>query len=446
MAIPATQVWEVRPTNGTANAGGGFDPSVASPGTDYSQQDAVQIAYTDLVIGGTTTRLTSAGNAFTSAHVGNTIAITGGTGFTTGLYSVRSVSGSAATMDRSVGTGGSTGGTGNLGGARSGFTVGTTTLQASLVAGNKTWVKNEAWNEAVSFTVAGSTTQPMVIEGYNTSRGDVPTGSSRPVNNRASAAGDGITLTVGNYRFYNIMVTAAGDAGVSTSSSIMMVNCRLYGNTGEGFEPTSGGGHTFINCEFDTNGTQGVGGTQFLGTLLGCYSHDNTGGGTTAPNSQATYLFCIFEANSAYNVSEGGGTLQMLNCTVNGAVGATADGVIYTNNGTQTYLYNNIFSNNGRYGVNGNDVDGSQSNYNDFFGNTTAARNNFVTGPNDLALDPTFTNAGAGDFSIGTNLKAAGFPGTFPAGLSTGYLDIGAVQRQESGGGGLAANPLRGFL
>lgn len=40
------------------------------------------------------------------------------------------------------------------------------------------------------------------------------------------------------------------------------------------------------------------------------------------------------------------------------------------------------------------------------------------------------------DFSIGTNLKAKGFPGAFPAGLTTSYLDIGAAQRQEAGGGG----------
>lgn len=51
------------------------------------------------------------------------------------------------------------------------------------------------------------------------------------------------------------------------------------------------------------------------------------------------------------------------------------------------------------------------------------------------------------DFSIGTNLKAQGNPGAFPAALSTGYLDIGAVQRQEAGGGGgLASNPIGGFV
>ena len=35
------------------------------------------------------------------------------------------------------------------------------------------------------------------------------------------------------------------------------------------------------------------------------------------------------------------------------------------------------------------------------------------------------------NFAIGTNLRAAGFPGAYPAGLTTGYTDVGAVQRCE---------------
>lgn len=80
MALPATIVFEVRPTNGTADAGGGFDPSVASPGTDFSQQDAVQQAYTDLVIGATTTQLTSALFPLGASLVGNNITLVSGAG------------------------------------------------------------------------------------------------------------------------------------------------------------------------------------------------------------------------------------------------------------------------------------------------------------------------------------------------------------------------------
>ena len=39
------------------------------------------------------------------------------------------------------------------------------------------------------------------------------------------------------------------------------------------------------------------------------------------------------------------------------------------------------------------------------------------------------------NFALGTNLKALGTPALFPGGLTTGYTDIGAVQRQEAGGG-----------
>ena len=47
MALSAGVVWEVRTTGDDTN-GGGFDSTVTSPGTDYSQQTAAQITYTDL--------------------------------------------------------------------------------------------------------------------------------------------------------------------------------------------------------------------------------------------------------------------------------------------------------------------------------------------------------------------------------------------------------------
>ncbi len=40
------------------------------------------------------------------------------------------------------------------------------------------------------------------------------------------------------------------------------------------------------------------------------------------------------------------------------------------------------------------------------------------------------------NFAVGTNLKALGFPGAFPAALTTAYTDIGGAQRQEAGSGG----------
>lgn len=55
---------------------------------------------------------------------------------------------------------------------------------------------------------------------------------------------------------------------------------------------------------------------------------------------------------------------------------------------------------------------------------------------NDVVLgsDP-FTNAAGGDYSVGTDLQAQGWPTALPGVSTNTYIDIGAAQRQEAGGG-----------
>lgn len=45
------------------------------------------------------------------------------------------------------------------------------------------------------------------------------------------------------------------------------------------------------------------------------------------------------------------------------------------------------------------------------------------------------------NFGIGSNLVGLGYPGAFPAALSTGYMDIGAVQKQVTGSSGMLYLP-----
>ena len=440
MALPATLVWENRPTNGTANAGGGFDPSVASPGTDFSQQDAVQVAYTDLVIDAVTnTDITSAASPFGATAVGNNITITSGTGFTAGIYNIRSVSGVIATMDRAVGTVGSTGGVGNLGGARSGFTVGTTTLEASLVAGNTVWVKKEAWNESPNFTVAGTAAAPIIIEGYNAVRGDAPTGANRPTNDRAGVGTVAFTMGATGYIVKHLIAKSAGTVGFSQAggASVIFLNCRATANGSDGW--FNGSLVHLIQCEADANTGKGVNASSGTFSIVGSNLHDNTSNGfNTTSNVGLICAHSLVEANGATGILHTGTTAYGLltNLTVDGNTGASSDGFSTGSNIARRVAMNCIFSNNGRYGWTSTAGNASWADFNDYFGNATAARDGGVmTGAGDSAADPTFTNRAAGDFSIGTNLKALGFPGLFPGGLSTGYLDIGAVQRQEPAGG-----------
>ena len=88
------------------------------PGTDFSRQDAAQHSYTDLVIDAVTnTSITSAGRAFTPVDVGNVLNVTSGTGFTVQRLQITAVSAAGvATVDKSAGTLGSTGGNATYGG------------------------------------------------------------------------------------------------------------------------------------------------------------------------------------------------------------------------------------------------------------------------------------------------------------------------------------------
>lgn len=442
MALSATVAFEVRPANGTTNAGGGFNASGSSPGTDYSQQNSVQVAFDGATISATTSGVTTTilitGYAAAATDNRNLLAITGGTNFITGIYEIVSVSAGVSgvgtwTLDRNCTTGVGAAMTGNMGGARSGFSVGTTPIQGAYVAGNKFWVKNEAWNETVNCSVAGATGTPNVLEGYNTARGDAPLGSSRPTNDKASGAGVGITTAQDTTIKYLIAKSAASHGFAPGTSRTTYVNCRATANGGSGFNTNSNSCNLYA-CEADSNSAWGDNNSS--GSRFGCEFRSNTSGGFNFNSNGGNVVNCLIYANTGTGINSIGASGLVTNNTINGNTGASSDGYNDGGNPRSAIFINNIFSNNGRYGANVTSGIGPElwADYNDFFGNATAARNNFPTGPHDSTADPQFANTGAGDFSIGTNLAALGWPGAFPRATSTGYMDIGAVQRQAGSG------------
>lgn len=371
----------------------------------------------------------------------NLLAITGGTNFVTGIYEIVAVTPGASgvgswTLDRNCTTGVGAGMTGNMGGARLGFTGGTNTLVSSYVSGNKIWVKNEAWNEAFTCATGGSGSAPCVVEGYNTARGDAPTTTAaQPKNNRASAAGDAITTSALEFIWKYIQVTGAGGSGfVSSAGRETYWFCRSFSNGARGFHCGTSDGQTYLGCESYSNTSNGMG-TSISPFCFGCSIHDNSSGGISTNGNNFTGHYNIIFANAGSGLACDSGSLWFISNTVYGNTGASSDGVNCNPSHVSTLFLNNILANNGRDGVrSGSTYNGIVADYNDYNGNSGVARTNFPTGPNDSTLAPTFTNAGAGDFSIGTNLKALGWPGVFPGATSTGYLDIGAVQRVEGGG------------
>ena len=130
--------------------------------------------------------------------------------------------------------------------------------------------------------------------------------------------------------------------------------------------------------------------------------------------------------------------------------GNTGDGIELSGpNLTGTVIIdNNQITNNGTsgtaYGLN---FSGTASHapvveYNNFYGNRSAAANGITLDATNLTTDPGYadrTNS-VRNYAVGASMKATGFPAstaTIGAGQSgtTTYVDIGASQRQESGGG-----------
>jgi hypothetical protein len=133
------------------------------------------------------------------------------------------------------------------------------------------------------------------------------------------------------------------------------------------------------------------------GTAVGAFTMNGT--------TQGYHMIIV--GNTIYNQAGDGILIN---------VSADADAV------TGVSIINNIISNCGAYGINFNAGTAALNDkrvratpdYNNIYSCTSGAYNGISAGTHDLALDPQFTNSGAGDFSVGTNMKAAGFPATYP--------------------------------
>lgn len=468
-ALAAATVWEVR-TTGTTTSGGGY----STGGTDMSifdnknaaactscQSATVNISTTDGVAAGTTTITSLTGN-YSSALIGNVVNISGGTGsITSGWYQVASVTNSTTfDVDRSTGLTTGTGVTVNIGGAVS--TIGT--ALAVVVAGNTVWVKATATYSTsanTSFATAGTTGLPITTSGYTSTRGD---------NGKATvqlSAGTGLNmfnLTAALNKVHNFVLdcnTKGTSRGLSATSgtqylfdNIQSKNCTTSGftitaqgalglglnATGMTSAATAGfvlGAATFTcrQCSANANASPGFvanGGANTYTFLVGAISANNTGAssdGFQVNNSTSSSESFVCEGCIAYNNGRDG---------LRAATAASSDAMTFRNS---------IFVSNAGYGINSTATDwsggGLDLDYNAFYNNTLGARNQVAVGAHDVTLtaDP-FTNGASVDFSLnstsggGTALKAVGYPGAYFNLGTTGYRDIGAVQRVCPAGGG----------
>ena len=253
--------------------------------------------------------------------------------------------------------------------------------------------------------------------------------------------------------------TTYGLVAVAGASNIINCTCDQNGQAATLFSAGSGSNNVFlyktiaINTGGGTASTQGAIVFQNYGCMvIGCLIKNVRGIGVDLSSS-------TFNTNVIWNIFSGCGFEAIKIDTATAAqkhtiIGNTiyngaGDGISTTLKGSVSLIINNTVSKipTGKFAINvttgtaaANALFAPMIDYNNVFldGGAGSLYNNITTPPHNINLDPTFTNAGTGDFTVGTNMKAVGV-GYYPLGADTlpiSYMDIGAAQRVEPSGGG----------
>lgn len=438
MSISAGTVGEVRAA-GSDTSGGLFYAAQPAAGTDYSQQNSPQLSLTDVVTNGTAT-VTSVTGGFTALMIGNGINIAG----VAYMIATRSNT-NTITVDRVIGA--AVGQTGKVGGAwgSPGFAAGALSVGSCTIwikAGTYTLTSATPNVSGGSMSLfGGSAAFPYIVRGYQATRGD---NGTKPVISDGGFASQ-VIATAGTFCIIDNVEISAANAGSQliylNDASSRAIRCKV-GGAGDGI--TIVGNSSAILCEASgcANGFNGTTPSYFFGCVShGCSNHGFT---VSAGSPVSVYEHCIAYGNggSGFAMGNARGVIA-LNCT---AYGNTADGfnVSSTAASIGNHLVNCLSVSNTGYGFNA----GSASAFVDLincatYNNTSGAFHllSLTDGAVALTGNP-FVNAAGGNFALnsttgaGAAARAAGTPGAFPGALTTGYLDIGAAQHQDTGGGG----------
>lgn len=466
MAIQATTNWYVRAGGNQLN-GGGYDSGISGATTNYCDQDAAQLSLTDLTTTGAgVTTITSVTGGFTSAMVGNCIRISAGTNFQTGYYFIITYTDTNnIIVDRTPTSGGAgVAGTGRIGGATDHIKTyangggGTQpTLPTPLVAGNTINIRGAGLDD------------PTTVD-YDWSGGSgywqFPAGTSGAgrikfvgYNGRPLIAYCGLVIYTTNYISISnlkgkVTVSSFNTHGFSSACSYANISNCIIDQNGLDVSLFNMIYGSLQDCELRNTGATTIGtsnGVQFganTSIINGCYIHNLRGVGINASaNNGGTIVNNIIANCKSDSILVNGNVLVpavILGNTIDNGGGhginfTTADAI------ATTVCMNNIISNHstaGKYGINCNvgttavnDRAKTLMNYNNLFGNN-GTYNNVSAGANDTALDPQYVNAAGANWAVGTNMKAIAVPSAFRGSSTTSYLDEGAVQRQDAGGGG----------
>jgi hypothetical protein len=462
--VSSTAQWELR-TTGNDNNGGFFNGAGSSPGTDFSQQNAAQYTFADLASSNATTTcvVTSASHNFVAADNRNALHISAGTNWTTGWYEIISVAANAATLDRACGTAASvSAGTYFVGGGIAtvpGMGVALSNTESSQLAGTLIGQVNV---QSGTYTLTGSSTiqASTFWQCYNVTHGDqVGTCTITTATNsidlfHLQGTGGNMSTAFDSFIFTNTAGTPAiaiASNGGGNSAYLGVRNSSFSGFTNAINGDNTGAHFLFavvdlVGVEIKNSTGVGVINTDAI-WCTACYVHNNTGtglqsNGTAANGNSVNVNNSIISANGGKGIDAHGPFL----CIDSDIANNTGDGVGSTGSAAVFSSVNCVIYGNGGFGINAVTGSGSLapfniSRLNAYGANTSGPRSNFNAGIGDISLTASpFTSAT--NFALnstaggGAAINIQGYPGTFPGGLTTGVMAVGAVQNSTGGGGG----------
>lgn len=424
----------------TAGCASTASPTGATWSIDYSWLATAPKSASDLTSTASTTA-TSVSGGLHKGMIGNVLRLASGSGTTPGYYAVVNVaSGTSMTLDAASGT--YTVGVFKIGGAflhpmslATSGSVGTFgALTTPLAPGHMVFVRGAGTDTPGSVDYACD-------DGYRIfPSGDLTNGSAKWIsyNGRARIGynglfayqtdlhlavglyGDITTFTFSGYGFLGLGNGSAhdcvfdqhgNDATLFTTLKSSLTQCR------------------FIDSSNSSAGTQPVVETQHVGALISACVFDGVKGPAIALHGRCASVRWTYIINGK---SDG---IQQLADDSTKYVDEIEGCVLYNNAGHAlnfstggfglTKMTNTIVANHtggSKYGLNAADSLAVNKrlvrhlfDYNCWFGNTNNF-NGWALGTHDVTLDPQFTNAGSKDFSVGTNMKAIGFPSLLPFG------------------------------
>ena len=402
---------------------------------DYTQLPTASRTYTDLAIVTNVRTVRSVANPFTANMLGNSIKISSGVNFTTGVYIISGFSGSDAVLDRDVGTVGATGGTGTMGGALATWNGYTTSAYGgpSLYV----YIKGSSGTFNWSGTPTGINAVSACV-GYSNIRGDhgkplirlSPSSTAFTSSNRAS--------------FYNLIIDGQNNSltnGITNSNFFLensILNCD-FRNLAQAYNNPSGcdiHNGTFDNCVSISGGMTKV----FANCVV-----KNCGGSVNNFITVYNNIFINHTGRSLYTHSF---MATVSNNTFYNISSHAIDFFFgYNNNAWKFVVENNIFSNVSGTAVrfNGtgwnhlnfihNNAYFATSSFTDNYTNAADPNNPPFVSRNNIALSVSpFISAANLDFRLnneiggGRSCRGSGYIGVYPLTTTFSSQDIGAVQ------------------